>query len=200
MFYGSPIARPGMRIGLLGGSFDPPHEGHRHISLWALNKFRLDRVWWVVSPGNPLKEQGPASLERRLAACRALERHPAIEVSDVEARLGTRHSADLLKYLQRRYIGVSFVWLMGADNLVQFHRWHDWQWILRNVPVGVLARPGEQVRAGLSPAARMFARYRLQAEIAEGLALRQPPAWTLLSGRMLQISSTEIRKRGEWKR
>jgi nicotinate-nucleotide adenylyltransferase len=95
---------------------------------------------------------------------------------------------------------VHFVWLMGADNLVQFHHWRDWRWIMGNVPVGVLARPGDQVRAGLSPAARMFARYRLNAEIAEALPLRRPPAWTLLSGRMLEISSTDLRRRGLWVR
>lgn len=189
-----------MRIGLLGGSFDPPHAGHRHISLWALRKFRLDKVWWLVSPGNPLKADGPASLERRLAACRALELHPKIEVSDLESRFGTRHTAAMLRHLLRMYPGVRFVWLMGADNLAQFHLWHDWVWIMRHVPIGVLARPGEQVRAGLSPAAKRFAGYRLKADVAEALPWRKPPAWTLLSGRMLDISSSEIRRRGEWKR
>ncbi len=200
MLHGFPVATPGMRIGLLGGSFDPPHAGHRHISLWALRKFQLDRVWWLVSPGNPLKEQGPASLERRLAACRALEMHPKIEVSDLESRLGTRQTAAMLRRVLRMYPGVRFVWLMGADNLTQFHRWHDWARIMKNVPIGVLARPGEQVRAGLSPAAQRFAKYRLKAEVAEALPWREAPAWTLLSGRMLEISSSEIRRRGDWRR
>ena len=189
-----------MRVGLLGGSFDPPHAGHRHISLWALRKFQLDKVWWLVSPGNPLKADGPASLQRRLAACRALELHPKIEVSDLETRLRTRHTASLLRRLLKMYPCVRFIWLMGADNLAQFHLWHDWVWIMRNVPVGVLARPGEQVRAGLSPAAKRFAQRRLHADIAEGLPHHAAPAWTLLSGRMLDISSSEIRRRGEWKR
>ncbi len=189
-----------MRIGLLGGSFDPPHAGHRHISLWALRKFQLDKVWWLVSPGNPLKANGPASLKRRLAACRALELHPKIEVSDLETRLSTRYTAAMLRRLLKMYPGVRFVWLMGADNLAQFHLWHDWVWIMRNVPIGVLARPGEQVRAGLSPAAKCFAHFRLKADIAEALPGRPSPAWTLLSGRMLDISSSEIRRRGEWQR
>jgi nicotinate-nucleotide adenylyltransferase len=195
-----PPAVAGQRIGLLGGSFDPPHAGHVHITKWALRAFRLDRVWWLVSPGNPLKPAAPADLARRLAAARAIMRHPRVAVSDLEARMGTRYTAEAVAGLRRRYPGVRFVWLMGADNLAGFHRWERWAEIMETVPVGVLARPGEQLRAGLSPAARRFARWRLPQAEAAALALRDPPAWTLLSGRMLDLSSSELRALGAWRR
>lgn len=197
---GLPIATPGLRVGLLGGSFDPAHAGHVHITRWALKRFQLDRVWWLVSPGNPLKEIGPAPIERRLAAAKALVQHPRVHVTDIEARIGTRYTAETLARLQEMYVGTRFVWLMGADNLVDFHHWEDWQGIMNAVPVGVLARPGEQLRAGLSPAARCFARSRLSARRASALPMRAAPCWTLLNGPMADISSTEIRNRGDWVR
>lgn len=197
---GLPVAPPGLRVGLLGGSFDPPHAGHLHISRWALKAFRLDRVWWLVSPGNPLKADAPAEMSRRLAACRAIARHPRIAVTDIEARFRTRHTQATLTALRRAYPGVHFVWLMGADNLRGFHRWDRWDEILATTPVGVLARPGDQIRAGLSPAARRFARWRLPQQAAAALACAAPPAWTLLSGRMLDLSSTELRAMGGWRR
>ncbi len=200
MFLNGPPAAPGQRVGLLGGSFDPPHAGHLHISLRALAAFRLDRVWWLVSPGNPLKPDAPAEMARRMAAARALARHPRISVTDLETRLGTRYTAATLAALGPRYPGVRFVWLMGADNLVGFHHWERWDEIMRRVPVGVLARPGEQLRAGLSPAGRRFARWRLDASQASVLADCTPPAWVLLPGRMLDLSSTELRAEGAWER
>jgi nicotinate-nucleotide adenylyltransferase len=187
-----------MQIGLLGGSFDPPHEGHVHITLQALKRFGLDRVWWLVTPGNPLKPRGPAELSRRLEAARAIMRHPRVEVTGVEALLGTRYTAETLAALRRRYPGVRFVWLMGADNLAGFHRWDQWPAILRMVPVGVLARPGQQLRAGLSPAARLFARARLPEGAARTLPFRSAPAWCLVGGPMRGVSSSELRARGLW--
>ena len=138
---------------------------------WALKAFGLDRVWWLVSPGNPLKPDAPADLARRLAAARAIMRHPRVEVTDLEARLGTRYTAATLAALKARWPGVRFVWLMGADNLAGFHRWERWDEIMAAVPVGVLARPGDQLRAGLSPAARRFARWRLPAARGAGAAV-----------------------------
>jgi nicotinate-nucleotide adenylyltransferase len=198
MFHRGPIATPGQRIGLLGGSFDPPHAGHVHITLWALRTLALDRVWWLVSPGNPLKAHGPADIERRVAACRALIRHPRVEVTDIERHLGSAYTADTLAKLAVRYGGVRLVWLMGADNLRTFHRWENWAWIMRTFPVGVLARPGEQLRAGLSPAARRFAHRRLPQGGAARLGVGDRPHWVLLTGPMSGRSSTEIRNRGEW--
>ncbi|WP_285672032.1 nicotinate-nucleotide adenylyltransferase [Paralimibaculum aggregatum] len=189
---------PGQRIGILGGSFDPPHQGHVHITRWALRRLALDRVWWLVSPGNPLKAAGPAELDRRIAACHALIRHPRVEVTDIERHLGSPYTAHTLAALRQCYPGVRLIWLMGADNLVNFHRWERWTEIMEHTPVGVMARPGEQLRAGFSPAARRFARARLLQRDAAALGHRPAPSWVLLTGPMSPASSTAIRRRGDW--
>ena len=195
---GLPIAPPGLRVGLLGGSFDPPHAGHALITRRALAALGLDRVWWLVSPGNPLKTRSPAAAARRIAAARAIMRHPRVEVTDVEARLGARYTADTLARLRRAYPGVRFVWLMGADNLAQFHRWDRWETIARTMPMAAIARPGAQISAGLSPAARRLARWRRDPAGARALPFAQAPAWTLLTGPMDPASSTAIRAGGGW--
>jgi nicotinate-nucleotide adenylyltransferase len=191
-----PPAAPGQAIGLLGGSFDPPHAGHGHVTRLALARLGLDRVWWLVSPGNPLKRRAPADLARRITAARGLMRHPRVIVTDVEARLGTRFTADTLRELMRHYPGVRFVWLMGADNMAGFHRWERWDRILAATPVAVLPRPGAGARAGLSPAARRFAAARRPAGPA--FARGRPPRWTLVPGPTSALSSTAIRARGVW--
>ncbi len=193
-----PYARAGQAIGLLGGSFDPPHRGHVALTLAALKRFGLDRVWWLVSPGNPLKPRGPAPLDQRVAAARRLMRHPRVAVTGVEARLGSRFTADTVAALTRRYPGVRFVWLMGSDNMATFHHWERWRWIMENVPVAVLARPGGQLKAGLSPAATAYRRFRLPQSGARLLAACEPPCWVLLTGPMLPHSSSEIRRQGAW--
>jgi nicotinate-nucleotide adenylyltransferase len=195
-----PFARPGQRIGLLGGSFDPPHGGHVHITKTALARFGLTHVWWLVSPGNPLKAEGPAPLERRLAAARALVRHPRVVVTDIEARLGTRHTAQTLARLAGLYPGVRFTWLMGADNLAQFHRWQDWRIIMETVPVGVLARPGQRISARMSKAARVHASCRLPARASQALGGAEAPAWCFVNMAMSDASSTSIRAAGGWAR
>lgn len=195
---GDPIARPGQVIGLLGGSFDPAHAGHVHITREALKRFGLDRVWWLVSPGNPLKARGPAPLAQRMEHARALMRHPRVTVTDIEARLGTRYTAETLARLRARYPGVRFVWLMGADNLAQFHRWQDWRQIMGSVPVGVLARPGDRISARMSPAARAFAHARIPAAGAPLLGRAEAPAWCFLNVPMSPLSSSSIRARGGW--
>jgi nicotinate-nucleotide adenylyltransferase len=195
---GLPLALPGMRVGLLGGSFDPAHQGHVRITRAALVRLGLDRVWWLVSPGNPLKAEGPAPMARRLAAARRLMRHPRVQITDIEARIGTRHTAATLARLEALYPGVRFVWLMGADNLAGFHRWDRWQSIMERVPVAVLARPGTGPAARFSPAARAYAGARVaDPRLLAGMA---PPAWAYLSLPMLNISSTALRARGEWDR
>ena len=194
-----PHALPGQVIGLFGGSFDPPHEGHVHVSREALKRFGLDRVWWLVSPGNPLKARGPAPLERRMAAARALIRHPRVEATDIEAKIGTRYTAATLQALMRLYPGVRFVWLMGADNLTQFHHWQHWDWIMEHVPIGVLARPGQRISARTSVAAKRYQHAKLPASAATLLGRAAPPAWCFLNVPMLDVSSSAIRARGEWK-
>lgn len=193
-----PLARAGQTIGLFGGSFDPAHPGHLHVSREALKRFGLDRVWWLVSPGNPLKPKGPAPLAQRLAVARALVDHPRIIVTDIEARIGTRYTAQTIAALQTLYPGVRFVWLMGADNLAQFHRWQDWQEIMGRVAVGVLARPGSRIAARTAKAASIYRHAKLPAEAAHLLAHARPPAWCFVNLPMIDASSSAIRARGEW--
>lgn len=195
---GFPIARAGEVIGLLGGSFDPPHKGHVHITREALKRFGLSRVWWLVSPGNPLKAKGPAPLGQRMDRARAVMRHPRVEVSDIEAHLGTRYTAETLRRLRALYPGVRFVWLMGADNLAQLHRWQDWREIMATVPVGVLARPGDRISARMSPAARLHAPARLVGPASHLLGRAEAPAWCFVNVPMVAQSSTAIRAQGGW--
>ncbi|MDQ7774850.1 nicotinate-nucleotide adenylyltransferase [Paracoccus aminovorans] len=192
---GLPLARAGMRIGLLGGSFDPAHEGHVHITEAALRRFGLDRIWWLVSPGNPLKAHGPAPLASRIAAARGIMAHPRVAITDIEARLGTRMTRDTIAGLQRLYPGVRFVWLMGADNLAQFDRWDQWQDIAARVPIGVIARPGWRMPARFSRAARMLWRARLPESQAGHLADAAPPAWAMINVPLSKLSSSAIRAR-----
>lgn len=187
-----------MVIGLLGGSFDPAHEGHVHITREALKRMGLDRVWWLVSPGNPLKARQPAPMAARIGhARRILKGDPRVVVTDLESRLGTRFTADTIARLRRLYPDVTFVWLMGADNLAQFHRWDRWRQIMETVPVGVLARPGAGLRARLSVAAQVYRGNRVGR--GENLAARRVPAWVFVNVPMNDASSTEIRASGGWK-
>lgn len=188
----------GARVGLLGGSFDPAHAGHLHLSREALKRFALDRVVWLVSPGNPLKPNPPAPLCERMAAARALIDHPRITVSDFEARAGTRYTAETLAALRAQFPGVRFVWLMGSDNLAQFHRWENWRAILNRVPVGVLARPGLRTSARLAPAARIYRAAQLPAAASRSLAATKAPAWCFVNMPMTDLSSTAIRASGGW--
>lgn len=192
---GTPHAVSGQVIGLLGGSFDPAHAGHVHITRAALKRFGLDRVWWLVSPGNPLKSHGPGPMAARMAGARAIMQHPRVTITDIEARLGTVATADTIATLKALYPGVRFVWLMGADNLAQLHHWHNWRSIMEAVPVGVLARPDERISARLSPAARIYGRYRISGLASHTLARSTAPAWCFVNIPMVDLSSTLIRQR-----
>lgn len=197
MRQGFPHAERGQVIGLLGGSFDPAHRGHAHITREAIKRLHLDQVWWLVTPGNPLKARQPAPMAERLARARQVICHPKVRVTDLEVRLGTRHTHATLTRLRAMYPGVTFVWLMGADNLAQFHRWDRWQDILRMIPVAVLARPGKGLRARLSHAAQVFRQKRLQR--GEALEFHPAPVWAFVNLPLDDTSSTEIRARGEWR-
>ena len=177
----SELLHDGMLVGIYGGSFDPVHRAHRHVAQTALKRLDLDRVWWMVSPGNPLKAHAPASLESRADAIRALMPEPGHVVSTLEDRLHTRATIDLISHLQSRYPRVNFVWIMGADGLANFHRWKDWQAIARRIPICVIARPGSAMKARLSPAARYLARARKHDSRAKSLPLGNPPGWTYLT-------------------
>lgn len=198
MVQGFPPAYRGMVVGLLGGSFDPAHDGHVHITREALRRIGLDRVWWLVSPGNPLKSRQPAPMAQRIDRARAmLGDDPRVVVTDLEAQLGTRATIDTLRKLQALYPGVKFVWIMGADNLVQFHRWRAWREILARVPVAVMARPGAGLSARMSVAARAFRPSEVTR--AEGLGDRPAPAWCFVNMPLNAESSSAIRARGEWR-
>lgn len=199
MRQGYPKAEPGLVVGLLGGSFDPAHAGHAHLTREALKRLGLDRVWWLVSPGNPLKPSPPAPLGERVARARAVIDHPRVVVSDLEARIGTRYTAETLKRLMALYPGVRFVWLMGADNLAQFHRWQKWEWIMTHVPIAVLARPGTRLAARGARAADEYARFRIPAEAARLLPMMHAPAWCFMDMPLNDLSSSAIRARGEWR-
>jgi len=185
----------GQRIGLLGGSFNPAHAGHRLISELALNRLRLDAVWWLVTPGNPLKEKtGLKPLETRIRDARIVGKHPKIRVTAVEADVGVSRTRDTLRYLKRRCPATRFVWLMGADNLAGFHRWHAWQEIAAMVPIAVIDRPGETLHSVSGRASAWLAPYRLDETDAAALADSRPPAWIFLHGRRSPLSSTELRR------
>lgn len=188
-----------MRIGLLGGSFNPAHEGHRYISLEACKRLGLNAVWWLVTPQNPLKEQGrAASLTARLAQARAVALHPRLVVSGLEAQLGTRFTADTLSALKRRFPRVHFVWIMGADNLVQLPHWRRWTDILAQMPVAVVDRPGHGLKAQLGKAAARFRAARWREADARAFALARPPAWIYLHAKLHPQSATGLRRQGAW--
>jgi nicotinate-nucleotide adenylyltransferase len=189
-----------MRIGLLGGSFNPPHAAHRAISLLALHRLGLDRVWWLVTPGNPLKDvRALPPLAARIAAARALAAHPRIDATGIEARLGTVYSHDTVAELRARCPRVRFVFLMGADNLAEFHRWRRWRELTRLVPIAVIDRAGMSLKALAAPAALALARFRLPENAAPSLARHRPPAWVFLHGIKSPLSSTALRAKAKRK-
>lgn len=190
-----PLAVPGQVIGLLGGSFNPPHQAHALISRIAYQRLELDRVWWLVTPGNPLKDKSDlAPLATRLDAAEAVAPHRIVTVTGLEARLPTAFTAATLTYLLERHPGVRFVWLMGADNLAQIHRWRDWRSIFARVPVAVVNRPGWHLRALSSPAARGYAASRIPEPRCREILDRPLPAWTFLTGPLSDLSSSAIRR------
>jgi nicotinate-nucleotide adenylyltransferase len=184
-----------MRIGLFGGSFNPPHEGHLLVAKTALRRLGLDRVWWLVTPGNPLKSHtGLPAQEERMAACRALiGEDPRIVVSGMEAQIGTPYTQATIAFLKKRCPGVTFVWLMGADNLAGFHRWQKWREIAAMVPMAVIDRPGTTLKATASPAGRFLAPHRLAESRAGRLSGQKPPVFVFLHGRRSSLSSTALR-------
>ena len=189
-----PMAAPNMRIGLLGGSFNPAHAAHRYISLAALKRVGLDQVWWLVSPGNPLKDAGKMpNLEARIEVAREVAHHPKIVVTGFEAARPSAFTVDTIGFLKRRYPSVDFVWLMGADNLASFHRWREWEKLFGLVPIAVLDRPSYRLKARASRAAQRFAFAVLDESDARGLDSMEPPAWTLLSLPLSSLSSTRLR-------
>jgi len=197
---GFPYVAPGQVIGLLGGSFDPPHDGHVLITKAALTRFGLDQLWWMVTPGNPLKANAPKPIEDRISASEAIMQHPRVKITGIEAQLGTRYTAQTLRALIKCYPQARFVWLMGADNLAQFHEWQDWRWVMDNVPVGVLARPGERTSARMSKTSRIYRESRLSGRASQLLPRCDAPAWCFVNVPMSNMSSSAIRAKGDWRK
>lgn len=190
---------PGMAVGLFGGSFNPAHDGHAHVAETAMRRLGLDRVVWLVSPQNPLKDaRESAPLAERMAsaeqAARLAASGPAMIISDVETRMSTQWTIDTLRMLVARHPGVRFVWLMGSDNLASFHRWRGWTDIMRLMPMAVIARPGSLLDSRTAPAAARFAGARVSADKAKLLPDLEAPAWTYLTAPLNHRSSTALRQ------
>lgn len=184
----------GMKVGLFGGSFNPAHDGHAHVARTAMRRLDLDRVIWLVSPQNPLKDRRQtAPLAERMASARSVAPGPRMVVSDFETRVGTTWTVDTLRALRQRHPGVRFVWLMGSDNLETFHRWRGWTDIMRMMPVAVVARPGSLLESRAAPASRRFAAHRVSSSEARMLPLMPAPAWTYLTAPLNPSSSTALR-------
>jgi nicotinate-nucleotide adenylyltransferase len=189
-----PPHAPGLKIGLFGGTFDPPHAAHRAACLLAMKRLGLDRIWWMVTPGNPLKDtRGLSPLAERIAAAKTLAAHPRIDVTGVEAQMHTRYTYDTVAKLVARAPGVQFVWIMGADNLRSFHRWQRWRGIAELVPIAVVDRVGPSLYASAGMAGQALAQYRIPEEAARSLPRRKPPAWVFLHGLKSPLSSTALR-------
>ena len=193
----TPLVFPGQRVGIMGGSFNPPHEGHVRVAETALRRLRLDQVWWLVTPGNPLKPNGGLPpLASRIAAVDRLIRDPRMKATGFEAALGSAFTVDTVSFLVRRHPGVRFVWLMGGDGLASFHRWRLWRRIAASMPMAVVDRPGFRLKAMASPAAHALARRFQPEQRAANLSRqRSSPMWTFLSTRLSPLSSTEIRSK-----
>ncbi len=184
----------GQRIGLLGGSFNPAHDGHRYISVTALKRLRLDHIWWLISPQNPLKStKDMAPFAERVAIAKKVARHPRIHISTIEERLHTRFTIDTLEYLQKLVPTSRFVWLMGADNLIQFPLWHRWEDIIHLVPLAIFDRDHYSLKGLTDKVAYRFRHSRMSIGAEKAIATKTPPAWTFITLRRHPLSATSIR-------
>lgn len=189
-----PHVEPGMAVGLFGGSFNPPHEGHALVADTALRRLRLDQLWWIITPGNPLKDNSNlADLATRIEWSRKIVTDPRVKFTAFEAAQDLRYTAETLQFVTERNRGVDFVWVMGADNLAGFHRWQDWQYIANTMPIAVIDRPGSTLSYLSSVMAKTFDHARVDEAQCGALARLRPPAWTFIHGPRSPLSSTAIR-------
>tara|TARA_R100001129_G_scaffold125632_1_gene87996 strand:- start:9953 stop:10546 length:594 start_codon:yes stop_codon:yes gene_type:complete len=190
-----PYVERGMKVGLFGGSFNPPHAGHVLVSEIALRRLGLDQIWWMVSPGNPLKDHSDLeALDARVTASNAMVEDPRVKITAFEAVYGLRYTAETLRFLKRYNPGIHFVWVMGADNLASFHHWQDWRGIAQTFPIAVIDRPGSTLSYLSAPMAKVFSRHRMDESDARQLPTARAPAWTFIHGPRSTLSSTAIRK------
>ena len=181
-------------IGLLGGSFDPPHKGHLYISLEAKKILNLDEIWWLIMPQNPLKISKPASYNQRIKNCRDITKGHPIKISDIEKKINSDYSYQTLNFIQNHYKNIKFFWLMGADNLINFHEWQNWRKIFKNISIVIFKRHSYNIKALNSIATKTFSEFKVNANPIDQIYFKKLPSWTLINNREIKISSTEIRK------
>jgi nicotinate-nucleotide adenylyltransferase len=184
-------------IGLLGGSFDPPHKGHLYISLEAKKILRLDEIWWLVTPQNPLKINKPASYSERLRNCKSIIRNQPIKVKEIEKKINSKYSYQTIKYINKHYKNLNFFWLMGADNLINFHQWQNAHRIFNEIPIVVFRRYGYNEKALKSNIANFYKNFRINNKKISVNNFNSTPVWTIIQNKEIKISSTEIRKQRE---
>ena len=184
-------------IGLLGGSFDPPHKGHLYISLEAKKILKLDEIWWLVTPKNPLKINQPASYEDRLKNCKLIVKNQPIKIKEIEKKINSKYSYQTIKYLHKHYKNINFFWLMGADNLINFHKWQKAQRIFNEIPIVVFRRYGYNDKALKSYTSNFYKNFKLSNKNIHVSNFDKRPAWTIIQNKEIKISSTEIRKQRE---
>jgi len=184
-------------IGLLGGSFDPPHKGHLYISLEAKKILKLDEIWWLVTPQNPLKINKPASYKERIRNCRLISKSQPIKIKEIEKKINSKYSYQTIKYLNNYYKNINFIWLMGADNLINFHNWQSAHRIFNEIPIVVFRRYGYNVKALKSYISNFYKNFKLNSKNIHIENFYKLPAWTIIQNKEIKISSTEIRKQRE---
>ena len=187
-------------IGLLGGSFDPPHKGHLYISLEAKKILNLDDIWWLVTPQNPLKVNQPASYSERIKNCKLIIKNQPIKIKEIEKKINSKFSYQTIKYLNKHYKNINFFWLMGADNLINFHKWQNADKIFSEIPIVVFRRYGYNNKALKSYTSNFYKNFRINNKKLHIINFKQLPAWTIIKNKEIRISSTEIRKQREYLR
>ncbi len=182
------------RIGLLGGSFDPPHKGHIYISIEAKKLLQINEIWWLVTPQNPLKISEPTTYQKRIKNCKEISKDKPILIKEIEKKINSKHTYQTLDYLLNHYANIKFFWIMGADNLISFHKWQKWRQILKEVSIVVFKRHGYNNQALKSIACRTFANYRINSHQINKNNFIKLPSWAWVDNREIKISSTEIRQ------
>lgn len=195
---GLPPVYSGMKIGLFGGSFDPPHKGHLHVSQWAFRQLSVDQVWWLVTTQNPMKNKVSASIEQRVQAAKEFVNDPRITITCLENHIGFQYTLFTLCYLKQKFVGLKFVWMMGSDNLQSFEHWHQRKQIIKQMPIAVFPRPGFAVSTVTNKAKRLLGTNRIKDDFATNLIYMDAPVWAILSVPHCHSSSSSIRNKGVW--